>query len=96
MNRQEILKQLKQYKEESAKKYGILQLGIFGSVARGQERETSDIDICIKTEIPNPFTIVHIKEELESLFHVHVDIVRIRDKMNSYLKECIEKEGIYV
>lgn len=96
MDKQEILKQLGQYKRQYAKKYGILQLGVFGSVARSQEKPTSDIDICIKTEIPNPFTIVRIKEDLEKLFHVHVDIVRIREKMNSFLKERINIESIYV
>jgi len=96
MNRELILEQLKQYKKQYAKKYGILQLGIFGSVARSQEQATSDLDICIKTDIPNPFTIVRIKEDLENLFHLHVDIVRIREKMNSYLKERIKKESIYV
>jgi predicted nucleotidyltransferase len=96
MNRQEILSQLKQYKKQYAKKYGILQLGIFGSFARSQEQATSDLDICIQTDVPNPYTIVHIKEELEGLFHLHVDIVRVREQMNSYLKERIKKEGIYV
>jgi hypothetical protein len=96
MKKQEILAQLKQYKKQNAKKYGILQLGIFGSIARSQEQATSDIDICIKTAAPNPFNIVRIKEDLESLFHLQVDIVRIREKMNSYLKERIKNEGIYV
>jgi predicted nucleotidyltransferase len=43
-----------------------------------------------------PYFIVRIKEDLENLFHLHVDIVRIREKMNSYLKERIKKESIYV
>ncbi|HLP59006.1 MAG TPA: nucleotidyltransferase domain-containing protein [Candidatus Deferrimicrobium sp.] len=96
MTRQEVLDQLKQYKQQNAQKYGIRQLGIFGSFARSQEKPGSDLDICIQTAIPNPFTIVHIKEDLESLFRLHVDIVRIREHMNSYLKERIKKESIYV
>jgi hypothetical protein len=96
MTRQEVLNRFKKYKQQNAQKYGIRQLGIFGSFARSQEQPDSDLDICIQTTIPNPFTIVHIKEDLESLFHLHVDIVRIRDHMNSYLKERINKEGIYV
>ena len=87
---------LKKYKEQNASKYGILQIGIFGSVAREEEKEGSDVDICIKTQSPNPFIIVHIKEELEELFHAHVDIVRMRETMNAYLKERINKEAIYV
>jgi len=96
MNREEILSQLRHYKNQHAKKYGILRLGVFGSVARSQASEASDIDICIETDIPNPFNIVRIKEDLEHLFHSHVDIVRTRESMNPYLKERIIKEGIYV
>ncbi|HLP45278.1 MAG TPA: nucleotidyltransferase domain-containing protein [Candidatus Kapabacteria bacterium] len=96
MNQEEVLNRLKQYKRQYAQKYGILQLGIFGSFARSQEQSTSDLDICIQTDTPNPFSIVRIKEDLENLFHLHVDIVRIRARMNSYLKERIDKEGIYV
>ncbi len=42
------------------------------------------------------FALVHIKEDLQSLFGCNVDIVLLRDHMDSFLKNCIEKEGIYV
>jgi len=54
------------------------------------------VDICIKTKTPNPFALVHIKEEIEEMVRKHVDIVRVRDKMNPFLRERIEKEGRYV
>ena len=68
----------------------------FGSIARDEAREDSDVDVCIKTKTPDPFALVHIKEEIESRVRKHVDIVRIRKKMNPFLKERIEKEGVYV
>ena len=58
--------------------------------------ENSDVDICIKTKNADLFTLVHIKEDLEELMSSHIDIVRIRDKMNPFLKNRIEKEAIYV
>ena len=70
--------------------------GRFRLVARYQSREDSDVDICIKTVTPNPFVLVHIKEDIEQLVHRRVDIVRVREKMNPFLKQHIEKEGIYV
>lgn len=96
MGRDDILAILRDFKQNSAEKYGILEIGIFGSIARDEAREDSDVDICIKTKTPDPFTLVHIKEEIESRVRKHVDIVRMREKMNPFLKERIEKEGVYV
>jgi len=45
---------------------------------------------------PNPFILVEIKEELEKLFNRRVDIVRLRNSMNPFLKARIEKEGIVI
>lgn len=96
MGRDDILAILRDFKQNFADKYGILEIGIFGSIARGEEREDSDVDICIKTKTPDPFALVHIKEEIENRVQRHVDIVRMRKKMNPFLKERIEKEGLYV
>ena len=96
MGRDDILAILRDFKQNFAKKYGILEIGIFGSIARDEAREDSDVDICIKIRTPNPFAMVHIKEEIESRVRKHVDVVRIREKMNPFLKERIEKEGVYV
>lgn len=96
MGRDAILSILRDFKQNYGEKYGILEIGVFGSAARDEIRDDSDVDICIKTKTPNPFTLVHIKENIESLVQKHVDIVRIREKMNPFLKERIEKEGVYV
>ncbi len=45
---------------------------------------------------PDAFALVHIKEDIETLIHKHVDIVRVREKMNPYLKSRLEKEALYV
>ena len=71
-------------------------MGIFGSVARGEQTEDSDVDVCLETSNPNIFALVHIKEDLQNLFGCPVDIVRMREKMDALLRNRIEKEGIYV
>ncbi len=96
MSRSDILKILKEFKENHAEEYGILLMGIFGSVARDQATDKSDVDIFLKTKTPDPFNIVHIKEALEEMLCQHVDIVRLRDRMNPFLKSRIEKEAVYV
>lgn len=42
------------------------------------------------------FRLGSLKNTLEQLFGCRVDIVRLRDHMNAFLRERIEKEGIYV
>jgi len=96
MTRSEILEILKKYKNENADKYGINNIGLFGSVSKDEEKNESDIDIIIETAEPDLFMLVHIKDELEILLHETIDIVRKRDKMNPYLKKHIEKDAIYV
>ena len=96
MNRESIFQQLKAYREQNYLKYGIEEIGVFGSVARGQEKSDSDIDIFIKTKTPNPFIIVHVKEELETILNTSVDIVRLHNNMNTQLKQYIDREGISV
>ena len=96
MNKSILLNTLSEFKKINAIKYGILSLGIFGSYARAQNTDTSDIDIVIKTETPDLFNVVHIKEDLEEQLKMSVDIVRMRDNMNPYLKKRIEKEAVYV
>ena len=96
MTRSEILKILKQYKQENSEKYGIKNIGIFGSYASDLATEDSDIDIVIETQEPDFYKLVHIKEELEELFNRSIDIVRQRENMNPYLKKRIEKNAQYV
>jgi len=96
INRDEILDVLKSYKESNINKYDIIELGLFGSVARDQASSDSDVDICIKTKTPDMFALVHIKDDLQKLLSNSIDIVRVRDRMNPYLKKRIDKEAIYV
>jgi uncharacterized protein len=96
MTKAEILRILKNYKDENSEKYGIDNLGIFGSFSRDEQENESDIDIVIETREPDLFKIVHIKEELEGLFNKPVDIVRKREQMNPYLRKRIEQDAVYV
>lgn len=92
----EILEILRTYKVQSAPKYGFKRLGIFGSVARGEQTDQSDVDVCYEAPAPTLFTIARIKYDLEALLGCSVDLVRLRERMDEYLKQDIEKEAIYV
>lgn len=93
---QEIISILKNFKTKQATKYGILKMGVFGSVARGEQREDSDVDVYIEGELKGLFALAGIKIELEELLGCPVDIVRLRERMDSFLKKRLQKEGVYV
>ena len=96
MKREEILSFLSDFKHDYSEKYGIVEIGVFGSIVRDEAWDGSDLDICIKTRTPNPFILVHIKDDIEKRTEKRVDIVRVREKMNPFLKGRIEKEAVYV
>jgi predicted nucleotidyltransferase len=96
MTRSEILRILEQYKQDNSKKHGIRSIGIFGSQATGMASDASDVDVIVATQYPDPYTLVHIKEELEALFNRPVDLVRSRESMNPCLKKRIDRDAHYV
>lgn len=88
------LKQIKPYYE----KEGFIIEGLFGSYARGDATEESDIDILI--EIDKKTTDIYakkrsLKEDLENYFHKKVDIAR-KKYLTPLAKDAIKDDLIYV
>jgi predicted nucleotidyltransferase len=96
INRESILSELRLLKPEFEKNYGITRLGLFGSIARNEIHENSDIDIVVEMREPDLFYMVHIKEILENDFKRPVDVIHFRENMNKYLKTRIQAEALYV
>lgn len=96
MRRRDLLAILRQVKQRYGQQYGILEIGVFGSMGRDEAREDSDVDICVKTKTPDPYALVHLKDIIEARVNRPVDIVRVREKMNPYLRERIERDAHYV
>ena len=78
---------LRKYLSTKADAYGIIKIGIFGSVARNEQTEDSDVDVCVEMKKPDLFTMVHIKEELQELFGKPVEANRKRWNL------CITKKS---
>ena len=78
-------------------KYRISRLGIFGSVAREEQTEDSDVDICFEGSAMSAFTLCQFKSELESILGESVDILRMRKQLEgTYLKKSVYKDIVYV
>ena len=76
--------------------YGIKSLRIFGSVARGEDHEGSDVDVFVDTETPNPFILMDAKEFMEQRVGRQVDIIRNHKNLNPRLRSRIERDGVFV
>jgi predicted nucleotidyltransferase len=95
MKRNEIIEILREYKKEFAEQYGILDIGVFGSVARDEASEESDVDVVVRILRPDLFMLVGIKQDLEERFHRPVVIVTYWKSMNQFLKKRIDREALY-
>ena len=78
------------------KKFGITYMRLFGSVARGEQTDKSDVDICYEGQAPSLLTLDKIQSELEQLLDCKVDLVRVRENMNNLLRKRILRDGIFV
>ena len=98
IQQKDILIYLKNNKELFHKQFNIVKLGIFGSFARNEQTEYSDIDIII--EMPRGTDDIFektqsFKELLKAHFHREIDICRER-AIKPLFKEMILKNTIYV
>jgi predicted nucleotidyltransferase len=97
VNVDEILNKLEENRE-TIRGFGVRRLGIFGSYARGEQSEASDIDFLVEFERPTFKNYFGLKFFLEKLFDCKVDLVfndtikpRIR---NTILEETVYAEGL--
>lgn len=94
-SKEDYIRILRTLKDNSASKYGIEAIGIFGSVARGDNTEDSDLDVFVKLSSPDYFIMSELKEELERCCGCQVDLLRLRPSLRPLLKSRIERDGIY-
>ena len=96
MNKQEILNLLSRHKPELARRFGVLDLALFGSSARDTAREDSDIDILVSFDGPaTSRRYFGVQFYLEDLLGRPVDLVS--DKaLRPELRPYVEREAIHV
>ncbi|MBO5367060.1 nucleotidyltransferase family protein [Methanocorpusculum sp.] len=93
--REEVLEKLRNHLPELQKRFGIETIGIFGSVARGDDSESSDVDVLYAFEEGRGdlYEYAHATEYLETLFGRNIDFVSIR-WMSPHLRKYVEPEMI--
>lgn len=92
----EIIETLRANKSKLVQKYSISELGIFGSFARGDFDEQSDIDILVDfSEKIGGYDYIRLAHEFEDLFNHKIDMVSRRGIKPQYLP-FVEKHLINV
>lgn len=96
MTKEDILVFLRAHKDELYQKYSVTKLGLFGSYAKGNATHESDVDVVVQLAKPNLLALSALQQELQESLKIHVDVIRLRETMNPFLKDQISQEAIYV
>ena len=91
--REEILTILEQNRE-AIRGYGARRLGLFGSYARDEATEVSDLDFVVEFETKSFDSYMNLKEFLEGLFGCRVDLV-LTDAIKPRLRATVLEEAVH-
>jgi len=92
----EVRQLLSLQKQSLRENYQIIEIGIFGSYARGEETEVSDIDILVDYETaPTFIMLVELRDYLSQLFGLKVDIVT-KNGLKHRIRDRVLAEVIYI
>jgi predicted nucleotidyltransferase len=93
---EDIERTLRQHKSALHEKYGVTEMGVFGSYVRGEQSENSDVDILVTLERPvSLLTFVEMGHHLEDLLGLKVDLV-LKKTLKPYIGRRILEEVQYV
>ncbi len=91
MDRNEALQLLSQYRAEITREFGISRLALFGSTARNEANESSDVDVLISFDGGATLRrYMGLSRYLETLFNRHVDLVTdksLRQELRPYVEQ---------
>ncbi|MEO0071180.1 MAG: nucleotidyltransferase family protein [candidate division WOR-3 bacterium] len=91
--REQIVQLLARHRDK-IKSFGVKSLALFGSAARNQAVETSDLDFLVEFEHKTFDNYMELKFFLEELFGVPVDLV-LKDAVKPRLRNAILAEAVY-
>ena len=89
----EIEARLRDLKPELERRFGVRRIGVFGSVARGEEGAGSDVDILVELAEPIGWELLDLQERLEEVLGRRVDLVTVgalrEEKSASVMREVV-------
>ena len=94
-DKEDIIRLLEEARPELVRRFGVLCLAVFGSYARGDRRDDSDVDILVEVDYSIGLRFVDLAEEIETMLGITAEVVSSRSiKPRNW--EVIQKELIDV
>ena len=75
---QEVVDLLHQARPQLAQEFGVRRVGLFGSYARGDQSEDSDVDIVVDVDPSIGLRFVDLADRIEALLGIRTDVVSRR------------------
>jgi len=92
----DIEKIIRNNKKELEEKYGLEEIGIFGSYVRGEQNQDSDIDILVKVRRPAGFAkFIRLEDRISRLLGIRADLVT-KEALKPHIGKRISEEVRYV
>ena len=88
VDKQGCIEKIKANAEYITSQFDVSSLRLFGSLARNQQRESSDVDVCVEMP-PDLFQLIGLKQYLEELLGCAVDIIRVHSNIDPFLMNQI-------
>lgn len=95
MTKQEVLNYLSSHKERFYKDFGVVKIGLFGSFARDQATQSSDIDLVIEMNPKSLEKRIAFKKLVESDLNRSLDVGYL-STLRSFIAKEVAKDIIYV
>lgn len=95
LSKEDILLLIKAHKKTLEQKYGILSIGLFGSYARGENNQNSDIDFFVELKNQSFSDYAGLEIYLEELFQQKVQVVIKYNRIRPRFLNNIQKDLIY-
>lgn len=92
---QEYIDILKQHAPMLRDRYGMTSMMLFGSVARGQQREDSDVDVLVDLP-PTLRAVGGANDYLEAILGCHVDMIRNHKTLSPFFRKQVARDGITI
>ncbi len=94
LNKEIILKKLKEVQPILQEKYSVKRIGLFGSFAHNSANKNSDIDLLLELENPIGWDFLFLELFLEKTFNRKIDLI-LKEKINPIFEEEVLSEVVY-